>query len=309
MNLLVNGGTKFIGRAVVDRALELGHKVAVYHRGETEPQEMPKVLHIHGDNAKIMERMDEIQAFAPDAVIDTTQFDRPRTEAVVATLTGVIARYVLVSSMDVYMAYGRLHRTELGPYQEMLRSETSELRTKPGFGHTEEIDNLHIENVALSQNDLNVTIARLPGVFGPHDYQRRVGEMVDNLRKSGSELRMHPLRADFHWTWGYVENIADMLIECALDRRPGNNIYNLGFPEALSVMEMHQLTARVIEWGGQIVATENGTELPKQDLKQQWGSDTSKFRKDFGYNERFSMEEAFNLTVDHISELDHSETD
>ncbi|MEK9675007.1 MAG: hypothetical protein VW271_00490 [Chloroflexota bacterium] len=63
MNLLVNGGTKFIGRAVVERAVELGHLVAVYHRGETEPSDIPEVRYIHGDNAHISDQIGAIREF------------------------------------------------------------------------------------------------------------------------------------------------------------------------------------------------------------------------------------------------------
>ena len=119
MKLLMLGGTQFIGRAVVERALELGHAVALCHRGEHEPVGMTEVQHIHCDNIDIADHLDAIKVFEPDAVIDTTQFDTPRTQAVVDALTGVVDRYVLVSSMDVYIAYGRLHRTEPGPHQPL----------------------------------------------------------------------------------------------------------------------------------------------------------------------------------------------
>lgn len=242
-------------------------------------------------------------------MIDTTQFDEPRTRAVIDALTGVVDRYVLVSSMDVYLAYGRLHRTEPGPYQQTPLTEDSELRTKPGFGLTEEIDNLHVERVALKQNALDVTIARLPGVFGPNDYQRRVGSMIEALQDSGSEYRMYTTLANFHWTWGYVHNIADMLIECALDSRSGTRIYNLGYSETLSRMQMYQLVAETIGWNGQIVSSEEGTEVPTQDYDQQWSSDISKFLNDFDYTDRFSIEEAVRLTVEHIKAHVTSEYD
>ena len=161
MNLLVIGGTKFIGRAVVERAVELGHEVAIFHRGETEPEDLVDVLHIHGDNLEIADCIDAIKSFEPDAVVDTTQGEAARTQAVVDALTGVVDRYVLVSSIDVYLAYGRLHLTEPGPHVAVPITEESELRTLPGLGHTEEIDNLYIEIVGLAQNELPVTITRL----------------------------------------------------------------------------------------------------------------------------------------------------
>lgn len=300
MKLLMFGGTKFIGRAVVERALELGHEVAVFHRGETEPEGMPEILHIHGDNTDVGDHINAIKAFGPDAVIDTTQFDTPRTQAAVDALTGLVDRYVLTSSMDVYMAYGRLHRTEPGRYQPVPISEEGELRTLPGFGLTEDTDNLHIERVGLGQDKLPVTVARLPAVFGPRDYQRRIGNVIDRLRESKTESRIYPTYANFRWTWGYVENIADMLIECAMDRRPGNRVYNLGYPGGVTFVELREAVGKAIGWTGEILVTEEGTEEPEQDFTQHWIADTSKFRNDFGYSERISIKEALKLTIESV---------
>jgi len=299
MKLLLIGGTRFIGRTVVEKGLELGHEIAIFHRGQHETDFAAEVIHIHGENIDIADHIEEIKTYNPDAAIDTTQFETDSTQAVVDALTGVVDRYVLVSSMDVYVAYGRLHRTELGPPQPLPITEEGELRTLPGAGLTEEIDNLNAERVVLGQQDLPATITRLPAVFGPGDYQRRIGEMIDKLKASDGELKLHPIQANFRWTWGYVENIADMLLECVGDRRSGNRVYNLGYPAGVSVLELYEAVADVIEWDGSIVVTEDGTEEPEQDLTQHWIADSTKFRRDFDYSERISLEKAIALTVQH----------
>ena len=255
------------------------------------------MLHIHEENVEIADHLEEIKTYDPDAAIDTTQFETESTRAVVEALTGVADRYVLVSSMDVYIAYGRLHRTELGQPQPLPIKEDGELRKLPRAGLTEEIDNLNAERVALGQQDLPVTITRLPAVFGSGDYQRRVGEMIDKLQASDGELKLHPIQAKFRWTWGYVENIADMLLECVGDRRSGNRIYNLGFPAGVSVVELYEMVADVIDWDGSIVVTEDDTAEPEQNLTQHWIADSTKFRRDFNYTEKVTLEEAISLSL------------
>jgi len=49
MKLLVIGGTQFVGRAVIEDAVARGHEVTVFHRGTTEPADLPPVTHVHGD--------------------------------------------------------------------------------------------------------------------------------------------------------------------------------------------------------------------------------------------------------------------
>ena len=132
--------------------------------------------------------------------------------------------------------------------------------------------------------------------------------MIDKLEESDGLVKLFPTIANFRWTWGYVFNIADMLIECALDRRSGNHIYNLGYAESLSVLEMHQMVADLLGWDGDIVATEDGVDVPKGDYGQHWNSDSSKFRREFDYQDRFSMREAFRLTIE-TSKRSGDETD
>jgi nucleoside-diphosphate-sugar epimerase len=47
MRVLVLGGTRFIGLALVEELLGAGHTVGVVHRGEHEPDLPPTVEHIH----------------------------------------------------------------------------------------------------------------------------------------------------------------------------------------------------------------------------------------------------------------------
>jgi nucleoside-diphosphate-sugar epimerase len=49
MKLLVLGGTKFLGRAVVDAALQAGHEITLFNRGQQDPGAFPALEQIHGD--------------------------------------------------------------------------------------------------------------------------------------------------------------------------------------------------------------------------------------------------------------------
>ena len=42
MRILVLGGTQFLGRHIVDAALERGHDVTLFNRGQTRPELFPR---------------------------------------------------------------------------------------------------------------------------------------------------------------------------------------------------------------------------------------------------------------------------
>jgi 2'-hydroxyisoflavone reductase len=98
MKLLVFGGTKFLGRGVVDAALAGGHEVTLFNRGQTNPGLYPEVEKIQGD---LKGELSALEGRAWDAAIDLDptqlpRFTRRRAEAV------DVDRYVFVSTISVY---------------------------------------------------------------------------------------------------------------------------------------------------------------------------------------------------------------
>ncbi|MEV4351957.1 NAD-dependent epimerase/dehydratase family protein [Actinoplanes sp. NPDC049596] len=99
MHLLVLGGTRFAGRAVVEAALAASHDVTLFHRGLTNPGLFPQAESVFGD------RTADLSPLAGrhfDAVLDVAGY-RPEVVAKsVAALEGGAGRYVFISSASVY---------------------------------------------------------------------------------------------------------------------------------------------------------------------------------------------------------------
>ncbi|TDU91523.1 hypothetical protein EV138_5129 [Kribbella voronezhensis] len=62
MKLLVLGGTKNLGRHVVEAALRDGHGVTLFNRGLTNPGLFPEVTHLAGDRTSLTLRPPETSA-------------------------------------------------------------------------------------------------------------------------------------------------------------------------------------------------------------------------------------------------------
>jgi 2'-hydroxyisoflavone reductase len=98
VRLLVLGGTLFLGRAVVDLALECGHEVTLFNRGRTNPGLYPHVEHVTGD------RDHDLTGLAGrsfDAVVDTSGYFPRQIRSVVSAL-GPVGHYTFVSSVSAY---------------------------------------------------------------------------------------------------------------------------------------------------------------------------------------------------------------
>src|SRR5690348_569978 len=107
MRILVIGGTHFIGLAAVRLLSEQGHDIAVFHRGQNEPDLPSSIQHIHAARKKLSayfapESVEAFRRFAPDVVLHMILFDEQDAREAVDTFKGVARRMVVISSQDVY---------------------------------------------------------------------------------------------------------------------------------------------------------------------------------------------------------------
>ena len=99
MKLLVLGGTRFLGRVLVEDALARGHELTLFNRGHTNPELFPEAEKIRGDRTETLE---PLAGRHWDAVVDVATFIPRVVRLSVDALRGHVDRYVYVSSVSVY---------------------------------------------------------------------------------------------------------------------------------------------------------------------------------------------------------------
>jgi nucleoside-diphosphate-sugar epimerase len=188
LRIVVLGGTRFIGRRIVDELLDAGHDVLVVHRGNTEPDGLPDVPHLHADRLDLAPVARELAAFDPEAVLDCAAFGAADADAVLGAFPSDDPRLVVLSSMDTYRAYGSLHAgtvTGAVPLDETspVRPERYPYRGQmPGM---DDYEKLEVEERWLGRGG---TVCRLPMVTGPRDYQRRQEFVLRRVRAGRREI-------------------------------------------------------------------------------------------------------------------------
>jgi nucleoside-diphosphate-sugar epimerase len=112
VDLLVLGGTRFVGRAVVAEALTRGWQVTALHRGVTGrlPSAVTQLLADRSDEEQLRT---VLAGRTFDAVIDTWSGAPLVATTAAAVLAGSVERYAYVSSSSVYV-WGR-HEDEDSP--------------------------------------------------------------------------------------------------------------------------------------------------------------------------------------------------
>lgn len=303
MNVLVIGGSGFIGTHVVRQLAASGHEVVLFHRGRAEANLPPGVSHIHGDRQRLEEFTGDFERAAPEVVLDMIALTARDARSLVSAVDGIARRVVAVSSQDVYRAYGRLWRTEPGPPDTIPLTEDSPLRERwyPHRGTFEwahDYDKIPVEETVMGSPRLAGTILRLPMVYGPND-GHRIFPYLKRMDDGRPIIVLDDVHAIWRWSRGFVENVAAAIAEAVADDRAAGRVYNIAEPDALSEVEWVRQIGEAAGWNGTIATVPRGS-LPTKlnlDRQQHWVADTSRIRAELGYREAVPRDEALRRTV------------
>jgi len=105
LKVLVLGGTRFIGRRLVETLLERGHRVTIFNRGQTLHPFGNRVARIIG-NRKSAADLARAAHAGKDAVFDFLSYDAEDARLAVEAFAGRTAHWVHVSTCSVYWCTG-----------------------------------------------------------------------------------------------------------------------------------------------------------------------------------------------------------
>jgi 2'-hydroxyisoflavone reductase len=111
LKILILGGTKFLGPAVVEAATKRGHTLTLFNRGKTNPGLFPDIEKLQGDRDG---NLKALEGRRWDAVVDTSGYV-PRVVRDSATLLKESGQYVFISTLSVYSDGKTPGQDESGP--------------------------------------------------------------------------------------------------------------------------------------------------------------------------------------------------
>jgi nucleoside-diphosphate-sugar epimerase len=315
VRILVIGGTGFIGTPLVEQLLAGGHEVGLLHRGARGARLPAGARSFVGDRKQLEAHAGELRAFGADVVVDVILSSGAQAEAVMSTFRGHAGRVVAVSSMDVYRACGILHRLEEGPIEPVPLTEDSPLRTRLQTYPPEQIrmlqqvfgwlddayDKIPAERAILGDARLPGTVLRLPMVYGPGDPLNRLLPIVKRIDDGRRALVFSAGMAQWRGPRGYVENVAAAIALAATRDAAAGRVYNVAETENRSELEWARLVAGVMGWNGRFVVVPDERApahlQPPGNAAQHWTADSGRIRRELGYREPVSVEEAIRRTV------------
>lgn len=271
---LLIAGNGFIGSRVAIRLAEEGHSVFVHHGGA---QALPGHANIQGvavprTPPPITTYPTETLTFDPDVAIHFYCMGASDGEAFRRSFDGKAGRLVLISSCDVYRAYGRFIKTDIGapdptPIDERAppRDARFPYRRKAQSHDALEYwyDKIDAERALGAVQFSETVMLRLPKVYG------RGGERLETVYG----FAHHP---NWRWTHGHVENVAAAIALAAMCPDAAGEILNIG--EASTPTMGERLAALPRRDDAAISADE-------YDFRQDLDFSTEKIRRKLGFRD------------------------
>jgi 2'-hydroxyisoflavone reductase len=253
MRILVLGGTKFLGRAVVDAARKAGHTLTLFNRGVQDPSAFPDVEQLHGDRTKPASDPAGLGALAGrtwDAAIDTAAYLPRDVQAMCDTLKARVPHYTFVSSVSVLAGSTVVGQDERSPVAELTDAQRAEVDAIPvgepltasRLGELYGPLKAECERIAIAAYGAGALVVRPGLIVGPYDPTDRFTYWPVRFLRGGDVLA--PGRPQRPVSFIDVRDLAEWMVR--LIARGAGGTYMAGGPTApLPMSEVLATCARV----------------------------------------------------------------
>ncbi|MBK9246443.1 MAG: NAD-dependent epimerase/dehydratase family protein [Burkholderiales bacterium] len=179
MRLLILGGTRFLGRHLVEAALARGAQPTLLNRGRTAPGLFPAVEQLRGDREGDLQ---VLRGRTWDAVIDTCGYLPRVVRRSAQALRDAVGRYLFVSSISVYADAAASRQDEHAPRAQLPGDDCEDIPNHYGAlkaACEDEVQRLFGERAILLRPGL---------IVGPFDPSGRFTYWVQRVARGGAVL-------------------------------------------------------------------------------------------------------------------------
>jgi 2'-hydroxyisoflavone reductase len=219
MKILILGGTRFLGRHLVETGRARGHVITLFNRGRTNPGLYPEVETILGDRDG---GLDPLKDRKWDCAIDTAGQLPRLVRASARLLAKTVKHYTFVSTLSVYADFSKPGMDESAPLQELLDPANEEMTPEMYGPHKTQC-----EKEAQAAFPGSALIIRPGLIVGPYDDTDRFTYWPRRVAKGGEILA--PGRPDKPVAFIDARDLADWMIQILEGYQTG--VYNALGPD------------------------------------------------------------------------------
>ena len=228
MQILVIGGTVFLGRHFVQAALEAGHNVTLFHRGKSNPDLFPDIEHIHGDR-RSTDDLDQLKGKTWDLLVDPSAYFPKDVELLLERTRDSIKHYTIVSSISVYSGEGTEGPDEESPVGQLIEEMPRDRIIPENYGPLKAA----AEEKAEEMMPGNVLRVRPGLIVGPHDPSDRFTYWPWRINRGGEFLAPGDPKEEVQFI--DVRDLAEWMLRLVENRTTG--IFNATGPTEQTSMQ------------------------------------------------------------------------
>jgi 2'-hydroxyisoflavone reductase len=211
MDILVLGGSQFVGRHLVDVALKAKHNVTIFNRGKSNPGLFPDAEELHGDRDG---NLTALEGRSWDLVYDINGYAPRVVRQSAELLKDAVDHYIYVSTVSVYADFSQT--TEDGPTLPLEDPDNEEVMKN--YGALKAACERVIEEIYGERS----LIVRPGFVVGPYDNVGRLPYLLRRYDQPGERLAG---RADQPVQIIHAHDLGKWMLKASKDGVSG--IYNL----------------------------------------------------------------------------------
>jgi 2'-hydroxyisoflavone reductase len=218
MKLLIIGGTRFVGRHLVEAALERGHQITLFNRGKSNPDIYPQVERIVGDRET---DLDKLAGQSWDAVIDTCGYYPRIVDLSAQALKDSVGQYVFISTVSVYADFDAVDIDEDYQLGTIEDGRVEEINAET-YGPLKVLCEKAVQEIYAER----ALIVRPGLIVGPYDPTDRFTYWPLRVARGGDVLA--PIGTGEPTQFIHARDLADFTIK--LIEEKATNIYNVVGP-------------------------------------------------------------------------------
>jgi nucleoside-diphosphate-sugar epimerase len=245
-NVLVIGGTRFIGKLLVQRLVRAGHRVTIATRGYAPDPFGDRIERIRVDRRNELAMRKAFAHAAYDIVFDQMCYNPLDAAIAVRTFAGKVGRYVMTSTIDAYRVLGFGD----APLRESdLAVEAQSIDTRYPWHDPSLATECYVagkvqaEAYLVRDGSLPLVTPRLAHVLGgPEDFTGRLAHYIELARGSGV---LHVANPDARLSFMDVHSAADFLFWTGMQDFTGP--VNAASDGALSAAQLFEKVGDVLD--------------------------------------------------------------
>lgn len=179
MNILILGGTVFLGRHIVFQAAKRGHTVTLFHRGRTNADLFDAFEVLHGDRDDGEDGLSALGDRTWDAVVDTSGYTPRIVGASARRLADHAGRYAFISSISVLADHDTPRQTEDTGLAPLPEGADPDVVTGESYGPLKALCEREVHE-AFGDRALVIRPGLIVGPFDPSDrftyWPRRIAQ-------------------------------------------------------------------------------------------------------------------------------------